>query len=411
MLQTLHAIKNLAGKKVLLRADFNVPIGKNRKVDSDEDWRIRATLPTIKFLQKKKAETIIISHLGRPGGKYRAEMSLKPVAEYLNSALKMNVKFEGGKIFAGPTLSAIQKMKKGDIVLLENLRFNIGEERNNEIFAATLAGLGDIYVNDAFAVSHRNCASVSAITEFLPSYAGPLLENEIKHLDKIRKPARPIVLLVGGAKTDTKLPLIEFFLKKADYILAGGGVANTAFKCKGFKIGGSLGGECAYDMKRILLSKKVRLPVDVIVGDERGKKARAVPINVNGKFAVKKGEEIFDIGPATVNLYSEIIRSAKTVVWNGAMGFFENPHYSFGTNAMARVVAVHGKGRAFAAVGGGETVQSLQRVKMFDFVDHVSTGGGAMLDYLVSGTLPGIDALIESQKKKTLKKKHAFKFL
>jgi len=388
----IKSARALRGKRVLVRVDLNVPLGDNRCVDTDEDWRMRAILPTLAFLHSKGARIILMSHLGRPTRKNEAD-SLQPVAVYFRNVLKVPVHFVPDCV--GTRVEhAIADLKNGEMLLLENLRFHKGEDSNDEQFAASLAQLGDVYVNDAFAVCHRSVASVVGITRFLPSYAGLLLMNEIEHLNRVRlTPKKPLVIVVGGAKTETKLPFIEALLEKSSQVLLGGALANTALHCFGYELGKGDCVPCGVALKKVFHSKKIVLPRDVVVGKKDGSNARVVAITRQQKQLVRRGEYAHDVGPATLRLYAAYIKKAKTIFWNGALGVFEVPAYATGTLSLARLIATHARGKAFGVIGGGETVQALRRTKMEQYVDHVSTGGGALLEYLSGAALPGLEAL------------------
>ncbi len=387
---SIKQLKNLANKTVLMRVDFDVPITAGK---IDEDERIEVSLETINFLLKKKCRLVLIAHLGRPDGEKKAEYSLRPVALRLRQLLKSPVKFVpetiGSKVEA-----VIKKMKAGEVVLLENLRFHQEELDNDLGFAKTLAALADIYVNDAFATSHRDQVSFSAIKKFIPAYAGLLLEKEIVALNKIKKPKKPLVVVMGGAKLKTKMPLVSKFYAKADSILLGGGLANTFFKYQKQEIGKSL-----YDVDDLLslkqfyqgkkLKAKIILPIDVVVKDAKGRAVVKSPNNV------EKKDTILDIGPATISKYSGYIKKAQTLICNGPMGLFEEPSFKYGTFAVVSLVAARSTGKAYGVIGGGDTIKALAMTKMTEHVDWVSMGGGAMLVYLSGGRMPGLTKIIK----------------
>jgi len=399
-LKTLKQIKNLKDKRVLVRVDFNVPI-KNGKVQDDS--RIRASLPTIKYLLENDAKVILVSHLGRPEGMDK-KLSLAPVLEKLKQISNFKstsledrfpifnqlpiVNLEQAKI-------AIETMKQGQVIMLENIRFFEEEEKNDKKFAKQLAKLVDVFVLDGFAVAHRETASVSGVAKYLPAYAGLLLESEILNLSQLmKKPKKPYIAVLGGAKIETKLPVLKSVLKHADFILLGGGLVNTCLWAKGYEIGKSLlNKDFKKEALRLWKNKKIIFPVDVVVGDLKGKKYRVV--NLNKKNEIKNSEAILDIGPATIRLYTKYIKSAQTLVWNGAMGYFEQKPYDIGTLSIARLVASRSKGKAFGVIGGGETIQTMEMVGMMSDIDFISTGGGAMLEFLSGKKLPGLKALIK----------------
>ncbi len=387
---SLKKINSLAGKKVLLRVDFNVPMEKGR---IKEDYRIVSGLETINFLLSKKASLVIISHLGDPKGVVNQEFSLKPAAAKLRSLLKRPVKFisDSDPIKA---LKYVEKMSAGDIVFLENLRFNPGETANDIKFAKSLAAMGDIYVNDAFSVSHRDQASVSAIKKYLPSYAGLLLEKEVIALSKVLKPKKPLVLIMGGAKISTKAPLITKLHKTAEKILLGGALATTFYKFMGYEVGKSF---CDSEIDSVLAKKmkdkkfmnKIVLPIDFVVQNKKG------GIRLCRPDAVKKDESILDIGPDTIGIFDSYIRKAATIAWNGPMGKFEEMSFRQGSLSLARSVAARSKGQAFGLVGGGETVEVLKLSKMSEYIDFVSTAGGAMLSLLGGEKMPGLKKIVK----------------
>jgi len=386
IMKSIRTIKKIAGKKVLLRADFNVPIDKDKILD---DFKIVASLPTIRFLVRYKCKIIIISHLGRPGGKGLKKYSLKPIVRRLSSFLDSQVGFVDDCVGFKPG-NKISKMKAGEVLILENLRFDKGEEKNDKKFAKQLASYADVYVNNAFANSHRNHASMVAVKNFLPFYAGFLLEKEIENLNKAMHPRKPLVIILGGVKVATKIPLIKKFYNKASKILVGGVLANNFLAAHKLEIGRSLADKKSIALAKRFKSKNILLPIDVVVSEKKygGSKATAKSVN-----KVKNQDKILDIGPETIKLYSRFIKKAQTIVWNGPMGMFENEHFKHGTLSIARVVASRSTGKAFGVVGGGETVEALKMTKMLDHVDWVSTGGGAMLAYLGKEKMPGLEKI------------------
>ena len=389
-INSLKKIKNLKGKTVFLRVDFNVPL-KDGVIK--EDYRIRSGLETINFLLAKGARLVIASHLGEPKGR-EAVFSLKPVAARLKTLLKRPVKFLSEAV-SPKTTAAVKALKPGEMVMLENLRFNAGEYKNDDKFAASLAVLADIYVNDAFAVCHRDQASIAAIKKYLPSYAGLLLEKEILALNKILKPTKPLVVIMGGAKIKTKAPLISKLYPAASQILIGGALANNFFKFQGLEIGKSMIDEdSAPDIKKFFKSKKlvpkIILPRDVVVKTKDGRAQVVAP------SAVKASDTILDIGPASISDFAAYIKKANTLVWNGPLGKFEEASFKHGTLAIAYLIAARSSGLAYGVVGGGETVAALNLTKMSEYVDWVSTAGGAMLTYLGGGKLPGLSKIVRA---------------
>ena len=404
-LRSVAELKDLKGKRVLLRADFNVPV-TGGKVGSEEDWRLKKTLPTIEWLMKKGAKVVLASHMGRPEGKKVAALKLDPVARRLSTLLGKPVKKLPESVGAKAE-KEVAAMAPGDVVLLENLRFNKGEDANDPKFAAKLAKLADIYVDDSFATCHRAAASLVAITKLLPSYAGLLLLRELDALDAVtKKPAHPYVVVMGGSKVSTKIGVIERMLQIADRVLLGGALITPFFKAMGFGIGKSLlDKEDLKAAEKLMASKhwkRAILPHDLVVGEPKktGSHAKAVDLHVTPFDLTGPTRAILDIGPKTVSAYASYLRSAKTIVWNGPLGWFEVPKYAHATLALGRLVAVRSRGKAFGVVGGGESVMALQRTGLSDCVDHVSTGGGAMLEYLEGRELPGIVALAAAHKNK-----------
>jgi len=393
-IKSIKKVKKLAGKKILLRADFNVPLENGKVVN---DFKILRELPTIQFLIDNNCKIIIITHLGRPKpGKIKKEFSLEPVANKLSKLLFKKVKFVDGN-FGFKAGTEVSKMKNKDVLILENLRFEKGEKSNSKIFAKELARLADIYVNDAFANSHRNHTSMSAIKNYLPFYAGLLLEEEVIHFEKIFNPEKPLIVIIGGAKLDTKIPLITKFIKKAHRILIGGAIANNFFLAHNIEVGQSHIDKKNLNLTKSIInrptssSKKILLPIDVIVSSKSLKwKPEIRKIN-----SINKNEYIFDIGPETIKLYSKFIKKAKTIIWNGPLGMFEEDHYKSGTLVIAMLIAARSSGKAYGVVGGGETVEALKLTKMLEYVDWVSTGGGAMLSYLGGEKMPGLRGLIK----------------
>ncbi|MCK4591949.1 phosphoglycerate kinase [Candidatus Parcubacteria bacterium] len=390
-MKLIKKIKNLKNKKILIRVDFNVPVGDDGIVDNKEDWRIKAALPTIEYLLEKEAKIILISHLGRPEGNQELriknqEYSLRPVAERLEELLDCKIKFIDDCV-GDKAKDAVEKMRAGEIILLENLRFYKEEKNNGEKFAKELSKLADIYVNDAFSVSHRAHASISAITKFLPSYAGLLLGKEVKILsDAINNSKGPVTVIIGGAKVKTKVPVIEYLMNKVDHILVGGVVANVILKAKGIDTGKSL--MDGIDIKEVreinLGSNKLYVPVDAVVYNSKSKK---ISLQAIGKVGDNK---ILDIGTESANLYSKIISDSKTIIWNGPMGMFEDKNFSFGTREIAKAVV---ESDGYTIIGGGDTIMALDQLGYLNKMDYICTGGGAMLEFLAGEKLPGLEAL------------------
>ena len=377
----------ISGKTVLVRADFNVPIaGKKIK----DNYKIKKGLATIQSLVEKGAKVVIVSHLGRPKKTEKA-FSLKPVAEELGRFLQKKIALLDVTDLK-KTKQYIAQLPMRSVVMLENIRFLKGETANAQPLAKALAGLADIFVLDGFAVAHRDAASVSGVAAYIPAYAGTLLAEEVRGLDMaLNHPKKPFVAVLGGIKMETKIPVLKNFLVKADYILVGGGIANTYMWAKGEKVGASV---IDADFKKQILTlcakKKVIMPIDFVVGQKNGKKARIVPAK---QMMLKKTEGIFDIGPATIMMFASYIKKAKTIVWNGAMGNFEQRPYQYGTYSIAHVVAARSRGKAYGVAGGGETIEILKKLHILNDIDMASTGGGSMLEYMGGKKLPGLEIL------------------
>ncbi|MEA5078441.1 MAG: phosphoglycerate kinase [Anaerolineaceae bacterium] len=378
---------DVKGKKVLVRVDFNVPLKDGGVGD---DTRIRAALPTIQYLLDNGAAVILCSHLGRPKGGPDPKYSMKPVADYLAGLLKKPVAFAADCI--GPDADAAAKvLKPGEVLLLENTRFHPEEEKNDMGMAKQLASLADLFVNDAFGTAHRAHASTEGVTHFLPGVAGFLLEKEIKYLGQaVAEPKRPFVTIMGGAKISDKIGVIKNLLSKADAILIGGGMANTFFKAEGYPVADSLVEDEALETAKELLKiggSKLRLPVDVVLGDKFDAEAATKIIPVG---PIPDGWRILDIGPETIKAYGKVIEAAGTVVWNGPMGVFEFPKFAVGTYGIAKEVAAS---NAISIIGGGDSVAAIQESGLSDKITHISTGGGASLEMLEGLELPGVAAL------------------
>lgn len=384
---------NIKGKRVFIRADFNVPLDDNLMVTDDR--RIRSTLPTINYTIDEGAKVILSSHLGRPKGKVDPRFSLAPVAKRLQRLLNKEVIFAPDCI--GPQVEGlVSKMKEGDVLLLENLRFHSEEERNDEGFARELAGLADFYVNDAFGTAHRVHASIVGIPKFLPSAAGFLLKKEIGYLKgMVDNPVRPFVTILGGAKVSGKIGVLENIEAKVDKVLIGGGMAFTFIKAIGYEVGDSLVENDMLETVQRIRKKlkgmgiKFYLPVDCVIAQsiEPGAETKIVPT-----LEIPRGWRALDIGPATAKLFSEALANAKTILWNGPMGVFEIDAFSRGTFAIARAVA---DAYALTIVGGGDTDLAVHRAGVSDAISFISTGGGASLQLLEGKELPGIAALTE----------------
>lgn len=378
---------NVKGKKVFVRVDFNVPI-KDGVVG--DDTRIRAALPTIEYLLNNGAAVILASHLGRPKGGPEAKYSLKPVADYLSKLLGKPVNFAEDCI--GPVAEeAARALKAGEVLVLENTRFHLEEEANDQGMAKALASLADLYVNDAFGTAHRAHASTEGVARYLPAVAGFLLEKEIKYLGQaVEAPKHPFVAILGGAKISDKIGVIKNLLQKADTILIGGGMANTFLKAQGYDMADSLVEDAAVDTAKELLAaggSKLLMPVDVVVADKFEENAEHKILPAGN---VPAGWRVLDIGPEAIKAFSEVVKNAGTVVWNGPMGVFEFAEFAKGTFGVAKAVA---DSSAISVIGGGESVAAIQQSGLADQITHISTGGGASLEMLEGLVLPGVAAL------------------
>jgi len=374
-------------KKVLVRVDFNVPIKDGQVGD---DTRIQAALPTIQYLLEHGAAVILCSHLGRPKGEVKPELSLKPVADYLGNLIDAKVRFAEDCI-GEKAQAAVSDLSAGEVLVLENTRFHAGEKKNDPEMAEQMASLVDLYVNDAFGTAHRAHASTAGVAEHLPAAAGFLMEKEIKYLgNTIADPERPFVAILGGAKVSDKIGVIENLLQKADRILIGGGMANTFFKAQGYEMADSLVEEEVLDIAKNLLEKasgKLVLPVDVVIANAFDAEAESKIMDVGD---VPAGWRILDIGPRTVKAFEDIIARAGTVVWNGPMGVFEFDKFAKGTFEIAEKIA---NSAATGIVGGGDSASAMRKAGLEDKITHISTGGGASLEMLEGKTLPGLAAL------------------
>lgn len=387
----------LKGKRVLVRVDFNVPLDENYNIT--DDIRIASSLPTIKKIIAEGGKAILMSHLGRPKGGPNPKYSLKPTAVRLSSLLGKDVKLAPDCI--GDEVNAlVNKMNDGDVVVLENVRFHAEEEKNDPEFAKQLAGLGDIYINDAFGSAHRAHASTEGITKFITtSAAGYLMQKELDYLGgAIFNPVRPYCAILGGAKISGKIDVISNLLDKVDSLIIGGGMAFTFFKAQGKEIGKSLLEEDKIELAKEVLEKaknqgiKLLLPIDVVVAEEFKNESPATIVNVDKIPSDKMG---LDIGPETINLFSEEIQISKTVVWNGPMGVFEMDNFAKGTFAVAQALADATINGAVTVIGGGDSAAAIAKAGLADKVSHVSTGGGASLEFLEGKVLPGVAALTD----------------
>ena len=383
---------NLAGKRVLVRVDFNVPLDDGKVSD---DTRIRAAIPTLQYILEQKPKSLILmSHLGRPKGERNPRYSLAPVAPVLAMKLGVDVQFADDCIGNAVT-QALESLPEGGVLLLENTRFHAGETKNDLELAKSLASIADIFVNDAFGSAHRAHSSTVGVTEYLDAVAGLLLEKEINYLSNvISAPERPFVAILGGAKVSDKIAVIEALLDKVDKLLIGGGMANTFFKAQGHAVGNSLVEEDAVALASSLLSKggdKLVLPVDATIGDKFDDEANQQVISVAD--GVADGWSIFDIGPESIEEFSVHLDGAKTIVWNGPMGVFEIPSFAKGTFGVAQLLADQTANGAITVIGGGDSAAAVEEAKLADKITHISTGGGASLEMLEGKELPGVVAL------------------
>ena len=390
-LKDITQVKDLNDKRVFVTCDFNISLNKGSVTN---DIRIREVIPTIDYLLKHNCRLILASHLDRPDGRDPA-YSLKPVAGILSSYLKREIELVD-YFWEEKCISEIKKINSGKIILLENIRFFKGEKNNDRTFSTHLAKMADIFVNDAFGASHRTHSSIVGIAEFLPSYAGLLLKKEVAMLEKaLINPKRPLLVIIGGAKTPEKISVIEKMLDIADSVALGGAIANTFLAAWGFGMGQSLVDYEMVEMARTVFWKAARkhsalfLPTDVVIQNSITKnKPRVVRYD-----AVPGQVSILDIGPKTSEFYQKQVKQAGTVIWNGPMGFYENDSFKKGTDGLVKDIAGSG---AFKIIGGGDTLTFIKNKKLLDSFDHVSTGGSAMLEYLKNGTLPGIEVLRKS---------------
>lgn len=390
-MKTLEDV-GLTGKRVFLRVDYNVPLDKQRRVK--DDLRIQATLPSIRKIVEAGGKAILASHLGRPKGKVVEEFSLKPVGEYLAGLLGRPVSMAPDCV-GEVVRRQVSEMKAGDVLLLENLRFHPEEEKDDDDFSRQLAELADVYVNDAFAVSHRAHASVHGITRHVAvCAAGYQLQKEVEYFHKaMEQPRRPLAMVIGGAKISTKIELLENLIQRADCMIIGGAMANTFLKAQGREVGKSLVENDYLDTAAHLLTKagqrgvKIALPVDAVIAPslERGGEAREVPID-----QVPADTLIFDVGPRTIKAFEAALTECGTIVWNGPLGAFENPPFHKGTFALAKFLADL---KALTVIGGGDSAAAVREAGVADKVSYVSTGGGAFLEMLEGKTLPGIAVL------------------
>ena len=382
---------DLKGKKVLARCDFNVPMDEEKNIT--DNTRIVAALPTIKYLLEENCAVILCSHLGRPKGEFKKEFSLKPVAKELSRLLDKEV-IMAEDVVGEDAMSKAKELKQGQILLLENVRFHREETDNDEEFSKKLASMAEIYVNDAFGTAHRAHASTEGVTKFLPAVAGFLIEKELKFLgNAVSNPVRPFVAILGGAKVSDKIGVIDSLLEKVDTLMIGGGMAYTFFKAQGYGVGNSLCELDKLDLAKSLMEKakeknvKLMLPVDTVVGKEFKEDTESKTV---AWTEIPDGWEGFDIGEKTIEMFKEELKTAKTVVWNGPLGLFEFKQFAKGTNEIAKVLASLD---ATTIIGGGDSAAAVKKAGLQDKMTHISTGGGASLEFLEGKKLPGIECL------------------
>ena len=388
MKKTIKDIE-VKGKRVLVRCDFNVPLKEGRITD---DIRIVSALPTINYLREHGARVILMSHLGRPEGEPKKEFTLAPVAERLTELLGEKVIFAASDLVVDEKVKeAANALKDGEVMLLENVRFRKEETKNGADFAKELASLGDIFVNDAFGTAHRAHASTAGIADYLPCVSGFLIEKEVKFLgEALENPARPFVAIMGGAKVGDKIPVIKNLLKKVDSLIIGGGMAYTFFKAQGYEIGTSILDADNIELAKELLAEaektgvKILLPVDAVCAKEF---KNDTEFAVYAKENMPKDRMGMDIGPKSVKLFTEAVKNAKTVVWNGPMGVFEMPNFENGTKKVAEALA---ESDAVTIIGGGDSAAACEQFGLKDKMTHISTGGGASLEFLEGKVLPGV---------------------
>ena len=382
-LKTIDQVKTLSGKRVLLRLDLNVPFC-NGQVDKEGDGRLERSLPTIKYLLNQKAKIIIVAHLGRPMGKVVPALSMLSVSEYLSKMLKKEIEFwaDDFRDYVDDSL----KMNEASIAMIENIRFELGEKKNSQKLARELSYLADIYVDDAFGNIHRKDASMDAICNFLPAYAGFLIRDEIKHLSNVCNFSKGLVFIFGGIKVETKLKLVKKVIDRAEAILVGGPLATTLLKAAGYNIGKSLVDNKYIKLAKTLLNSKVLMPLDLRVAS--GLKAKTYKtLTVDN---VTKNGMILDIGPETLKEYKEVLKSAKLVVWNGPLGYFENKNFVYGSREIMKYLSQR---KIDVILGGGETVELAEELGLDKKFKFISTGGGAMLTFLGGGTMPSLERL------------------
>ena len=384
---------DLKGKRVFVRCDFNVPMDENQNIT--DNTRIVAALPTIKYLLEQNCKIILASHLGRPKGEFKPEFSLKPVAKELSKLLNKEV-IMAKDVIGEETIQKALNLKEGEIMLLENVRFHKEETDNNPEFAKKLASMAEVFVNDAFGTAHRAHASTTGIADYLPAVSGFLIEKELKFLgNAVNNPERPFVAILGGAKVSDKIGVIDSLLEKVDTLMIGGGMAYTFFKAQGYEVGNSICEMDKLDLAKNAMEKakqkgvKLMLPVDTKVGKEFKEDTESKTVKWTEIPADWEG---FDIGAETIKMFSDELRKAKTVVWNGPLGLFEFEQFAIGTNEIAKVLS---EIDATTIIGGGDSAAAVKKAGLEDKMTHISTGGGASLEFLEGKKLPGIECLMD----------------
>lgn len=384
---------DLKGKKVFVRCDFNVPMDENRNIT--DNTRIVAALPTIKYLLEQNCKLILASHLGRPKGEYKPEYSLAPVAKELSKLLGKEV-IMANDVVGEDATSKASNLKEGEILLLENVRFHKEETENDPEFSKKLASMAEVFVNDAFGTAHRAHSSTTGIASYLPAVSGFLIEKELKFLgNAVNNPERPFVAILGGAKVSDKIGVIDSLLEKVDTLMIGGGMAYTFFKAQGYEVGNSICEMDKLDLAKSAMEKakqkgvKLMLPVDTKIGKEFKADTESKTVKYTEIPADWEG---FDIGAETIKMFSDELRNAKTVIWNGPLGLFEFDQFAIGTNEIAKVLS---EIDATTIIGGGDSAAAVKKAGLEDKMTHISTGGGASLEFLEGKKLPGIDALMD----------------
>ena len=384
---------DVKGKKVIVRVDFNVPLDENGNITDDK--RIVGALPTIKYLVDNGAKTILVSHLGRPKNGFEDKFSMRPTVDRLSKLLGIDVKL-AKDVIGEDAVKKASELKDGEVLMLENVRFHKEETKNDAEFAKSLSKLAEIYVNDAFGTAHRAHASTAGLANYLPAVCGFLIEKEIEFMGKaLENPKRPFVAILGGSKVSDKIGVIENLLNKVDSLIIGGGMAYTFLKAKGYEIGGSICEDDKVDLAKELMERakkenvKLLLPVETVVAKEFKNDTEYKTVGSN---EIGKEWSGMDIGAKTIDIFSEEIKKAKTIVWNGPMGVFEFPNFAVGTKEIAKAVAESG---AISIVGGGDSAAAVEQLGYADKITHISTGGGASLEFLEGKVLPGIDVLMD----------------